>query len=310
MSSVRFLVLALWGMTSFAATASLQRSERTFRVAGYVLDAVSRRPVPGVLVEDEYWTGEITQTRTDSNGYFVLRLLMVRPREKIRQLIVQTVLYEGEVIVASNNEQQVVILLRRNTFRFNPYGCQQLADSARISPYAKGAIQGLPGSQFAFLIRDTRSRQPRQLRTVTFNTGPAGLPQEPFRLRVYPYEKQPVAPLGPDLLLEIIYVYPQKGTFSYDVSLYNIVVPYTGFYLAIEYVAGCDSHCIGLAPIPNYTPTGPILRPPCARADTRTWEYETGKGWHRATAAENCWPLYESALSVEVEPAASPPTKR
>ena len=39
----------------------------------------------------------------------------------------------------------------------------------------------------------------------------------------------------------------------------------------------------------------------------RTLEYVIGKGWHRATAAENCWPLYESALSVEVEPA---PAKR
>ncbi|GAA4043290.1 hypothetical protein GCM10022409_31600 [Hymenobacter glaciei] len=109
-------------------------------------------------------------------------------------------------------------------------------------------------------------------------------------------------------MLENIYVFPQYDSFSYDVSAYNIVVPAKGFYLGVEYLVGCD-HCWGTSLIPNYTPTGPILRPPCARADIRTWEYVIGKGWHRATAVENCWPLYESALSVEVEPAPSQPTK-
>ena len=45
----------------------------------------------------------------------------------------------------------------------------------------------------------------------------------------------------------------------------------------------------------------------CAQPDSRTWAYVIGIGWHRATAVENCWPLYESAISVEVEPA---PAKR
>ena len=56
-------------------------------------------------------------------------------------------------------------------------------------------------------------------------------------------------------------------------------------------------------PVDDYVPIGPIMRPPCAFADIRTWEYVIGKGWHRANPAESCWPLYESALSVEVEPA-------
>ena len=60
----------------------------------------------------------------------------------------------------------------------------------------------------------------------------------------------------------------------------------------------------------GYVPIGPVLRPPYAFADTRTWEYVNGKGWHRITPAQNCWPRYESAISAEVEPLPpSPPAK-
>ena len=80
----------------------------------------------------------------------------------------------------------------------------------------------------------------------------------------------------------------------------------SGFYLALEPIYGSDKFYCTDSTV-AYKHTGPMLRPPCSRADIRTWEYAIGKGWQRATAAENCWPLYESALSVEVAP--TPPTK-
>ena len=73
----------------------------------------------------------------------------------------------------------------------------------------------------------------------------------------------------------------------------------------MEYVVSGDHFWIDYHMV-GYVPTGPVLHPPYVFANTRTWE-NTGKGWHRVMAAENCWPLYESAISVEVEPA---PAKR
>ena len=305
MKSARFLLvvlLSMWGGAGLVGCAYRVLPEKTFRVTGYVLDAASRKPIPKVWVEDILRLGG-SFAQTDSSGHFVM--LLPKHKEKVRQLMVKTVLYEGAVTVAADTTRHVTILLQRNAFRFKPYGCQQLADSARIPRYA-GPIDGLPGSQFAFLFRDTTNRQPHKLRTFTFNTGPSGFPRWPFGVHIYPYRNQPAAPTAPDLLLENIYIFPQEGIFSYDVGSYNIVLLANGFYLIIEYLVGCD-HCPSLSPLLNYVPTGPVLRPPCARADIRTWGYAIGKGWHRATAAENCWPLYESALSVEVEPA---PAKR
>ena len=305
MKSARFLLvvlLSMWGGAGLVGCAYRVLPEKTFRVTGYVLDAASRKPIPKVWVEDILRLGG-SFAQTDSSGHFVM--LLSNHKEKVRQLVVKTVLYEGVVTVAADTAQHVTILVHRNAFRFKPYGCQLPADSARIPRY-EGSIQGFPGSQFAFLLRDSTNRQARRLRTITFTTGPSGIPREPFKFRIYPYGNQSIAPAGTNLLPEALYIFSQEGTFSYDVSAYNIVVPGSGFYLTIEYFVGCD-HCPSLSPLLNYGPTGPVLRPPCARADIRTWEYTIDKGWQRATAVENCWPLYESAISVEVEPA---PAKR
>ena len=282
--------------------------EETFRVAGYVLDAVSRKPVPGVLVEEENWERVFRPARTDASGYFVLHLPVSR-RKVVRQLVVQTAFYEGRAATPADTTQRVTLLLKRNASRFKPYGCQRPADSTHIPPYAAMPFQGLPGSQIAFLIRDSTARQPHKVRALTFRVGGDGLPREYMRLRIYQYSDRPEAPPGDDLLLESFLMCPVKeGVFTYDLSPYDITVSGAGFFLALEYVVGSDKfYCND--PVVGYTPTGPVLRPPCAFADIRTWEYLTGKGWYRATPAENCWPLYESAISVEVEPAPTPPAK-
>ena len=307
MKSARFLVVALlsvWSIAGCAPSAYHQRPEKTFRVAGYVLDAGSRESAAGVYVWNNF-----NVARTDTNGHFTLRL-PVSTFKKGSQAVVHTVFYDGSATIPADTTQPVEILLRRNAYRFKPIGCQQLSDSARIPRYTSGALESVPGSQFAFLLQDTTYQQQRKLRSITFRVGQNGLPREPFRIRIYQYNAFAEAPPGQDLLRENILACPEKeGIITYDVSSYDIEVLGTGFYLALEPVLSsnkfyCTSAVVG------YTPTGPILRPPCARADIRTWEYVIGQGWHRATTAENCWPLYESALSVEVEPAPAPPAKR
>ena len=152
--------------------------------------------------------------------------------------------------------------------------------------------------------------QLRQLRTVSFSVGHNAFPREPFRIRIYRYKDHFEEPPGEDLLLENIIVCPVKeGVITYDISSYDIMVAGSGFYLALEPILGSDKFYCADSTV-AYKPTGPVLRPPCARPDIRTWEYAIDKGWHRTTAVENCWPLYESALSVELELAPKGPAGR
>ena len=298
--------------TGSAATS--QRSDKTFRVTGYVLDATNQQPVAGTMVHfqgvglyDMLLGSRVPQT--DAKGFFVLRL-PVSNLVKGGYLETRTLFYEGRTPLPADTAQPVTILLRRNAFRFKPIkpnGCQPLADTAQLPSYITMPIQGLSGSQYAFLIRDTTIHQPRKLWTITLTTGPASFPREPFALRIYPCNNEPAAPPCANAPSVAYTVFPQAGTTTYYLDSYNIMVPAGGFYIAVDYTVPSDRQPSRLDVLPNYTPYGPVLRPPCARADIRTWEYVIGKGWHRATAAENCWPLYESAISVEVEPA---PAKR
>ncbi len=296
--------------------------EKTIAVAGYVLDEASRRPATRVSV---WWsdyprrqarTDKVyvvmhmpVQAQTDAKGHFVLYL----PAEvyKAGQLLtVHTRYYEGSVALPANPMRPVKLLLQRNTYRFKPYGCQQPADSAHIAPFGTGPIDGLPGSQYAFLIRDAAHRPPHKLRAVTFRIGNGWLPREPMRLHVYQCNDDPEAPPGKELTNKNFWISSAtEGEFSFDLSTDNVTISENGFFLVLEYPEAGD-HMYTREPISNYTPTGPVLRPPCARTDIRTWEYSIKEGWHRATALEKCWPVYESVLSVELEPAPKQPNRR
>jgi len=288
---------------------TFSRPEKTFRVVGYVLDKDSRQPVSNVSV---CWEGyPVRKARTDARGHFALYLPVARQKYYENGLItVQALCYESSAVIPADTATPVTLLLTRNAYQPKPYGCLQPADTAQISPYATRQLTGHPGTQCAFLIRDTTSRQPHKLRAVTIRVGRDGFTREPMRLRIYQYNERMNMPPGDDLLREnIVMCPPKEGVFTYDVGSYNIVVSGTGFFMGIEYTVGSDKfYCND--PIAAYRAKGSVLRPPCTRADTRTWEYMGGSAWHRATAAENCWPLYESALSVEVEPTPTPPKRR
>ncbi|GAA4043251.1 hypothetical protein GCM10022409_31560 [Hymenobacter glaciei] len=243
---------------------------------------------------------------TDENGRFVLTIPNTAHKYP-KELIVESLLYQGRVALPADTTQRITLLVQRSSFRFKPYYCQRLADSVHFSPHAMPLL-GIPGAQMAFLIQDSTAHQPRRLKTLTFRFGPNGFPQESFRVRIYQYNG-PEQPPGEDLLTENCTVQDiHEGFLSFDISAYNVSLPPAGFFVSLEWMVtelrGITSQMQG------YAPTGPILRPPCAFDDTRTWAYVFGKGWHRATAVENCWPLYESALSVEVEPAPNQPAGR
>ena len=134
--------------------------EKTFRLVGYVLNEVSHEPIPGVMVESGYWVVGSSVFRTDARGRFVLHL-PISFLNKGRRLQVHTMLYEGQAAIPTDTTQTVTLMLKRNAYRFKPFGCQQLADTVHIPPYVTMPILGYPGSQYAFLIRDTTARASR-----------------------------------------------------------------------------------------------------------------------------------------------------
>ena len=212
---------------------------------------------------------------------------------------VRTLQYEGHFTVPADTAQRVTLLMRRNSFRFRPYDCQVLADSVHMAPYASPWMM-IPSEQLALLIEGSVSHQPNRLRTITLRIGKNGFYREPFSIHFYQYNG-PEQPPGAELRESITASAGHEGVFSLDVRDYNIFLPAGRFFIAVE--AAVEIHSTTEL-LEEYTPSGPILRAPCVFFETRTWRFDWHhQAWQRATAAENCWPLYENALSVEVEPA-------
>ncbi len=269
-------------------------------VSGYVFDAVSKQPLAGIPIASNG-----AQTISAKNGFFQLKYPAAEQRtyrpDVLDELAVELPGYAGRADIPADTTKLITLPLLRNPYRFPPDGNLRPADSVHFSP-CTSPWERLPGSQRAFLIQDSSIHQPRKLRAITFRIGKNGFVREPCRIRLYRYNG-PGQPPGEDLLTENYVVSEaREETYTYDLSDYNVILPPSGFFLALEYVVGGDhfytsSHMVG------YIPVGPLLRSPYAFADTRTWTYTIGKGWQRIPAAQTCWPRYESALSVEVEPA-------
>lgn len=294
------LQLLLIGCVSSGSWPTASKLEKTFRVSGYVLDAVSREPVPNIVVQGGY-----ELARTETNGHFVFRF-PIRYRKEAGRVWVQTMLYNGQADTPADTAQVVTLLLKRNAYRFKPQDCQQAADSVHLSPYASPLL-GIPGEQMAFLLRDSTARHPQKLRALTFRFGQEGFPRESFRVRLYRCDG-PELPPGQDLLPENVILEDYgEAVRTVNLSAYNIAIPPAGFFVALEAIVREFKR----RPVDEYLPTGPALRPPCAFASTRTWTYTygMGQGWHRVTPANNCWPLYERAFSAEIESGPSQPEK-
>lgn len=169
---------------------------------------------------------------TDARGYFVLQLPGI-VRKHPEKIFVVSLLYEAQAPLPADTAQRVTLLLKRNSFRFRPYGCQAPADSVHMAPYSR-PWDGLMGTQWAFLVQDSSIHQPRKLQALTFRMGEQGFVQGYFIVRIYKYNG-PDQPPGEYLLNQDFKISLERdGLLTCDLSTYDILVPEGGFFVALE----------------------------------------------------------------------------
>ena len=178
---------------------------------------------------------------------------------------------------------------------------KNLGLGARSDTPGEGMIQGLPGSQYAFFVKNEKSKRLGNVRTVSFYIGENGFPREPFRVRLYKADGNYNAP-NTDLLTENVVVSaPQGGQwYTVDLTPYNIVAPEEGFFVAMEWVVSGDKFYTTNF-MDNYTPYGQIMRPTFEFKESRTWSYTIGKGWNLLTLANSQGRRYNAMIKAEVD---------
>jgi len=258
------------------------------RITGRVVDEKTQDPIPFASINlREEQTGALT----NEYGYFQLAM----PTKVIEDsVIVMALGYKRTALFVKRgaNMEEIILQLPRQPIALSNVQIEAskvhpLVLGARSNSPGAGMIQGMPGSQYAFMCKNEKSKKLGTIRTVSFFIGENGFPREPFRVRIYKANGNYNAP-NEDMLTESVIVSAARGGewFTVDLSPYNLIAPEEGFYVAMEWIVSGDKFYTTNF-MDNYTPYGQILRPTFEFKDSRTWSYAIGRGWNLVTLANN-----------------------
>lgn len=272
------------------------------QLKGTVLDQDTGEPIPftSIGLKDEQ-VGALT----NEHGQFVVP---APTKATTDTLLIMALGYHRKVIAVKQG-QAVTDLIVKVTKRTIALGnvtvksgkIKNLALGSRSNDPGEGMIQGLPGSQYAFFVKNEKKKTLGTVRTVSFFIGEHGFPREPFRVRLYKSDGDFNAP-NTDLLTENVVVSaPQGGQwYTVDLTPYNITAPEEGFFVAMEWVVSGDKF-FATNFMENYTPYGQIMSPTYEFKESRTWNYSIGKGWTLLTMSNESGRRYNAMIRAEVD---------
>ncbi|MGI4737753.1 MAG: carboxypeptidase-like regulatory domain-containing protein [Janthinobacterium lividum] len=271
------------------------------RITGRVVDAATQSPIPfaSINLHDEQ-TGALT----NEYGYFQLAMPTKVTEDSI---IVMALGYRRTALFVKRgaNMEEVILQIPKlsiqlATVNIEASKVKPLLLGAHANSPGAGMIQGMPGSQYAFLCKNEKAKKLGLIRSVAFYIGENGFPREPFRVRIYKADGNYNAP-NSDMLAESVIVSAARGGewFTVDLTAYNIPAPEEGFYVAMEWIVSGDKFYTTNF-MDNYTPYGQILRPTFEFKDSRTWSYAIGRGWNLVTLA-NGGSRFNAMMRAEVD---------
>jgi hypothetical protein len=271
------------------------------RITGRVVDAATQSPIPfaSINLRDEQ-TGALT----NEYGYFQLAMPTKVTEDSI---IVMALGYKRTALFVKRgtNMEEVILQIPKLSIVLAPVNIvasqmKPLMLGAHANSPGAGMIQGMPGSQYAFLCKNEKAKKLGFIRSVAFYIGENGFPREPFRVRIYKADGNYNAPNSDMLPVSVIVSAARGGEwFTVDLTAYNIPAPEEGFYVAMEWIVSGDKFYTTNF-MDNYTPYGQILRPTFEFKDSRTWSYAIGRGWNLVTLA-NGGSRFNAMMRAEVD---------
>ncbi|WP_303312427.1 carboxypeptidase-like regulatory domain-containing protein [Hymenobacter sp. BT730] len=271
------------------------------RIAGRIVDAKTKEPIAfaSVNLKEE-------QTGALSNEYGFFQLPMPQ-KGQLDSLIIMALGFERKAILVkrgTNMDELIIEVPKRNIVLENVTvtagKMKALELGSRSNTPGSGMIQGMPGSQYAFWVKNEKGRKLGMIRSVSFYISESGFPREPFRVRIYAPDGNYSSP-NTDLLTDNVVVSAPGGGqwYTIDLTSYNIPAPEDGFYVAMEWIVSGDKFYTTNF-MDSYTPYGQILRPTFEFKESRTWTYSMGRGWSLITLANNGM-RYNAMIKAEVD---------
>jgi len=297
------LYLALFLCTFNSAVHAQNAAPGAKLLSGRIIDKTTKEPLPftSLSLKEE-------QTGALSNEFGVFQLPAPTKNDS-DSLIVMALGYEHLAIVVRKNEvreNMVLEVARRAVALQNVLvkggKVKNLGLGATTNRPGEGLLQGQPGSQCAFFVKNDKNKQLGNIRSVSFYIGENGFPREPFRVRLYKADGNYNAP-NTDLLTDNVVVSAPKGGqwYTVDLTSYNVVAPEEGFFVAMEWIVSGDAFFKTDFMDASYTPYGQIMRPTFEFKESRTWNFSIGKGWNQLTLSNGEGQHYNAMIKAEVD---------
>ena len=293
----RLLSIALF-FVAIVPSASAQKAE----IKGVIVDKDTKEPLPFTSIGLK---NEQIGALSNEHGQFVVPAPTQNTADSLVVVALgygrRAVLVKRGVAVASLTIELPKRAVALGNVTVKAGKIKNLGLGSRSDDPGEGMIQGLPGSQYAFFVKNEKQKKLGNVRTVSFYIGENGFPREPFRVRIYKADGNYNAP-NTDLLTENVVVSASRGGewYTIDLSTYNIKAPEEGFFVAMEWIVGGDKFYTTNF-MDNYTPYGQIMRPTFEFKESRTWSYTIGKGWNLLTLANSAGRRYNAMIKAEVD---------
>jgi len=295
--STRLLLLAL-----FIAASVTSGWAQQVQIKGVIVDKDTKEPLPFSSIGLK---NEQIGALSNEHGVFIVPAPTQNPADSLVVVALgyarRAVLVKRGVALANLTIEVPKRAVELNNVTVRGGKVKNLGLGARTDNPGEGMIQGLPGSQYAFFVKNDKKKRLGNVRTVSFYIGENGFPREPFRVRLYKADGNYNAP-NTDLLTENVVVSASRGGewYTIDLSTYNIPAPEEGFFVAMEWIVGGDKFYTTNF-MDNYTPYGQIMRPTFEYKESRTWSYTIGKGWNLLTLANGQGRRYNAMIKAEVD---------
>ncbi|GAA3947209.1 carboxypeptidase-like regulatory domain-containing protein [Hymenobacter algoricola] len=292
-------VLALFTFVMVFPTLSFAQENN--KLSGRVVDSKTKEPIPFASIQlKEEQTGALT------NEYGFFQMAMPEKNAQDSLLVLALGYFRKAVVIKKGgNMTDLIVEVPKRVVELGNVTVKggkvkDLSLGSKGNTPGEGMIQGMPGQQYAFYVKNEKGKKLGNIRSASFYIGENGFPREPFRVRIYKADGNYNSP-NTDLLTENVVVSAPGGGQWYTVDLtpYNIEAPGEGFYVAMEWIVSGDKFYTTNF-MDTYTPYGQIMRPTFEFKESRTWSYSLGKGWSLITLANNGM-RYNAMIKAEVD---------
>ena len=300
---LRLFYFALFSLGIVTAVNAQGTKPAGSMLSGRIIDKTTKEPLPFTSLSLK---AEETGALSNEFGVFQLPAPLKNDTDS---LIVLALGYEHLAIVVKKGESRadmVIEVPRRAialaTVEVKSGKIKNLELGANSKRPGDGLLQGQPGSQYAFYVKNDKKKMLGNIRTVSFYIGENGFPREPFRVRIYKADGNFAAP-NTDLLTDNVVVSAPAGGqwYTVDMTPYNIVAPEEGFFVAMEWIVAGDKFFNTNFMDQSYTPYGQIMRPTFEFKESRTWNFTIGRGWSLLTLSNAEGQHYNAMIRAEVD---------